>query len=299
MNGKIDLPLLNEMAAIDGEHPFDEIEAEALAAESGGKIDPVDVTNINAEQVFATTAAWKNALRLPEIETAAAHRLKALVNNFEAVSPEGSDSPTQVHPPGNTSFVEKIRQWFYPIVYPASGVALASSLVVLFFVGADRNSPAWDTRYAELGGSQIAEPYAISSSSEFFVRPDTQIRGGSPAEREPCTNVPSSDNAGACSDGSAAFEREILERGIADSSYVPILRATELKGVLAARVPADGLWFLIRAELAPDETTDGANPSGCKLVEALFSDSDTPPNEEAGYFLSYCPLKWSEKLRLL
>ena len=299
MNGKIDLRLLNEMAAIDGENPFDEIEEDTLTAEAGEKIDPVDVTEINAEQVFATTAEWKNALRLPEMETAAAHRLKALVNNFEAFSPEGSNSPTQAHPPKNTSFVEKIRQWFYPIVYPAGGVALASSLVVLFFVGADKNSPTWDTRYAELGGSQIAEPYTISSSSEFFVRPDTQIRGESPAKSQPCTNVPTRDNADECADGSAAFEREILERGIADSSYVPILRATELKGLLAARVPADGLWFLIRAELAPGETTDGANSSGCKLVEALFSNSDTPPNEEAGYFLSYCPLKWTEKLRLL
>ena len=31
------------------------------------------------------------------------------------------------------------------------------------------------------------------------------------------------------------LEREILERGIADSSYVPILRATELKRLVGGK----------------------------------------------------------------
>ena len=189
MNGKIDLRLLNEMAAIDGENPFDEIEEDTLTAEAGEKIDPVDVTEINAEQVFATTAEWKNALRLPEMETAAAHRLKALVNNFEAVSPEGSNSPTQAHP---LKYLVCRKNKAMVLPNCLSGWWGCACLLTCCFVfcWSRQEFAYWDTRYAELGGSQIAEPYTISSSSEFFVRPTrrfaekVQLRA-SPAQMYP------------------------------------------------------------------------------------------------------------------
>jgi hypothetical protein len=296
MSKEIDIQLLNQMAALDGERPFDEIDKDLAFVEAR---DNVDFAESDVEAVFSVTLEWRQGLRLPESTSAASHRLKALINNYEpAASSEAMDLEPQLKRE-SISFVDKLKELFSSFRYPAGGVAIASSFAVLLLVNQSEAPTTWDARYAALDHGQITKNYAIESTSDFFTRPEVRIRGGTVGTEDSCAK----NGTVECDPGSEAFKRAVLDKGLAESVFEPVLRATEIKGLAAARLPDQGLWFLIRADIdgnRPGKGADSENTAeACRLVEAIFSRSNVPPIEEGGYLLSYCPSNWTDKLKIL
>lgn len=294
MSKEIDIRLLNQMAAADGERPFEEIDEDLAFVEAR---DNFDFAENDVETVFSVTAKWRQSLRLPESTSAAPHRLKALINNFEpATASEAVGLEPQLGRE-SISFICKVKELFSSFRYPATGVAIASSFAVLLLVNQSGAPTTWDARYAGLDHGQITKTYAIESSSDFFTRPEVQIRGGIVGTEDSCAK----NGRAECDPGSEAFRKAVLEKGLTESVFEPVLRATEIKGLSAARLPDQGLWFLIRADIEravlDAKADDGGVP--CRLVEAIFSDSNTPPLGERGLLLSYCPAEWTNKLSLL
>ena len=294
MSEKTDIHLLNQMASIDGEAPFEEIGDDLSGSE---ELDADDFSDVNSEQAFAKTAEWRDQLRLPESTSAAAHRLGALINNFESVSNVGAVDASADVRPESLSWLKRLRQMFSSFGYSGSGVAIASSFAVLLLINQGNESADWVARYAELGDGEISKSFVIEADSEFFTKPSVQVRGeGGPSEYSCSKNAQKE-----CDFSSEQTRRALIEKVIAGSLIEPVLRATEKKGLFAARLPDEDLWLLIRADIerAVLDTKSDDRGVPCRLVEAVFSDSNAPPLGERGFLLSYCPAGWTNRLSLL
>ena len=299
MINETDIRILNEMATIDREPPFEQGDDSPAISESDEGTTSVDFDTVTARDVFTVTKAWRQDLRLPEETSGASQRMKALIHNYEAVSNDEPSHDSQAPSFAGHSLFDRVRKILPSFGYPAAGLATACSLALLLMISQDSPNPSWEARYQKLSVGEIVEAYTIQASTQFFLKSASKVRGQSVAPRESCGKTGSADGSAGCGLANAESERALLVQGIADSLFEPVLRATELQGLRAARVPEQGLWFLIRATTTGGDSETENSAETCKLVEAIFSSSDMPPVDESGYLLSYCPSNWAQKLEVL
>ena len=312
----ITIELLNQMAIADGEDPFNEgdlndFEPNELYTESANG------ETINPRALVAFAHEIDQHIQLPEISSPAAQRLEAFIHNFqpEGLNNKGTASEDKKKPffdlagvlPKNLGNFGQILTG-RALALPAGGTFAIAACAVLLFTTQVKTSQDWESRYAELAGaSSIKESYQIDAGASFFERPSMAVRGQK-IEKEssifhlmPDLEANRGQKIEKETGNQAKTElADYIENNVGFRNLVPVLRATQAQGLVAAKMPEHRLWLLFRGTLeSPTADEPSSGKVGCLLVEAINSEKSTPPLDAEGVFLSYCPLEWSDKISLI